>query len=88
MRIGIIGYGNVGKAFVKLLKIKNKYLETLGINPILTYVLDSKGGIYNSNGIDFDNVISSEILKSNELYDKKINFDFLMSNKDIDVLME
>lgn len=88
MRIGIIGYGNVGKAFVKLLKIKNKYLETLDINPILNYVLDSKGGIYNPKGIDLDELIASENLKSSELYDKRINFDFLMSNKDIDVLIE
>lgn len=29
MRIGIIRYGNVGKAFVKLLKIKNKDIKNL-----------------------------------------------------------
>lgn len=88
MRIGIIGFGNVGKALVKLLKIKNKDLEALGIKPILNYVLNSEGGIYNPKGIDLDHLIVSESLKSNEIYDKKINFDFLMSNKDIDVLIE
>lgn len=88
MRIGIIGYGNVGKAFVKLLKIKNMDLKNLGINPILNYILDSKGGIYKPKGICLDDLIVSENLKSNVLYDKKINFDFLISNKDIDVLIE
>ena len=73
---------------VRLLNIKHKNLETIGIKPIFTYVLDRKGEIYNSKGIDLDNLIVSENLKSNELYNKKINFDFLMSNKDIDVLME
>lgn len=88
MRIGIIGYGNVGKAFVKLLKIKNMDLKNLGINPILNYILDSKGGFYKPKGICLDDLIVSENLKSNVLYDKKINFDFLISNKDIDVLIE
>ncbi|WP_154664283.1 hypothetical protein [Peptoniphilus phoceensis] len=51
-------------------------------------MLGNKLEICNTKVIDFDDLILSESLESNELYYKKINFDFLMSNKDIDVLIE
>lgn len=88
MRIGIIGYGNVGSALVKLFKMKDKHLNDLGLNIKLIYVLDSRGGIYDSEGIELDSLINSKGLKSNELYNKAVNFDFLISNKDIDLLIE
>ncbi|WP_187363610.1 hypothetical protein [Peptoniphilus phoceensis] len=54
----------------------------------MNYMLGNKLEICNTKVIDFDDLILSESLESNELYYKKINFDFLMSNKDIDVLIE
>lgn len=88
MRIGIIGYGNVGSALVKLFKMKDTHLNDLGLDIKLIYVLDSRGGIYDPEGIELDSLINSKGLKSNELYHKDVNFDFLISNKDIDLLIE
>lgn len=57
MRIAVIGYGGVGKAFIKLLANKKQDLENQGINFTVNYILNSSGGIYDSKGIYCKEVI-------------------------------
>lgn len=52
MKIAVIGYGGVGKAFVKLLVDKKQYLQNENLDIKLNYVIDYYGGIYNPRGID------------------------------------
>ena len=51
MDIGLIGFGGVGKAFVKLLIEKEDRLKEKGLNLNLKYIIKSDGGIYNKEGI-------------------------------------
>ena len=51
MRIAIIGYGGVGRALVKLIKDKKDELLKDGINPIIKYIIGSKGEVYDSSKI-------------------------------------
>ncbi|MGH4120808.1 homoserine dehydrogenase [Clostridium sp.] len=93
MRIALVGFGGVGKAFVKLLTLKYKYLAKKGLNIKLLYVLSSKGGIYNPNGIDLANLIEflkdeKDITKYPHGGDSNVTFSSILNNKDIDLLVE
>ncbi len=93
MKIAIIGFGGVGKSLVELLVAKEKDLERDGVCLSVNYILNSKGGIYNPSGIDCKDVMA--FISSNrhlEQYpnggDSSLNFDKLLEQKDIDVLIE
>jgi homoserine dehydrogenase len=57
MRVAIIGYGGVGKAVVELINLKKDYLHKEGMEVQINYIIGRNGGIYNSQGIDIDDVI-------------------------------
>lgn len=93
MRIGIIGYGGVGRAFLKLLLDKKESLFDEGVNPKVCYILSSKGGVYNSDGIDIEEFI--DFSKSNKDItgypdggSRKVSFNTLLQNKDVDFVIE
>ena len=93
MRIAIIGYGGVGKAFLQLLINKKDELLSEGIDPKLIYVISSKGGVYDSNGIDL--IEFKDYSKTNKDITKyihggseDISFNTLLENKDIDLVVE
>lgn len=78
MKIGLIGYGGVGKAFIRLLKEKN-------IDCKVIFVLKSDGGIFDKSGLDINEIIENEIniknhknwiekLKLNDVIDEKVDF--------------
>ena len=52
MKIGIIGYGGVGKALIRLLEMQKELLETEGLVVTVNYIIDYNGGIYDGDGID------------------------------------
>lgn len=52
MNIGIIGYGGVGKALVRLLNMQKEILEGEGLSITVSYVVDYYGGIHAAEGID------------------------------------
>ena len=54
MRIALIGFGGVGKAFLRLLQHKRDTLLKEGIDAKVTYILASKGGIFCEAGVDSD----------------------------------
>ena len=52
MRIALIGFGGVGKALLRLLQDKREDLLSEGINPKVTYILASRGGLFCPDGVD------------------------------------
>ncbi len=93
MRIALIGYGRVGKAFLKLIADKNTELYKLDSNIQINYVLNSKGGIYNPTGIDYNDVVNFTDKEGDIIYytnggSAELNFQTILSNKDIDLIIE
>ncbi|SHI41409.1 homoserine dehydrogenase [Lutispora thermophila] len=93
MNIALIGCGGVGKAFINLLQEREKELETQGIDISLKYIIGSKGGIYDPQGInkeDFIKYAASEedITKYPEGGSRKLSIDNIIENKDVDILIE
>lgn len=93
MRIGIIGYGGVGRALVKLIEDKKDYLLNENIEIVINYIIGSNGGIYDKNGIDLEKII--EFSKTNTDLcgypfggSLDINFEKIISNKDVDFIIE
>lgn len=52
MRIALIGFGGVGKALLRLLQDKREDLLSEGIDPKVTYILASRGGLFCPDGVD------------------------------------
>ena len=93
MRLAIIGYGGVGKAFLQLLIDKKDMLLKEGIVPNVKYIISSKGGVYNSNGIDIEEFIdysktNKDITRYPDGGSSEIGFQNILKNKDIDFLIE
>ncbi|CCQ93097.1 Homoserine dehydrogenase [[Clostridium] ultunense Esp] len=93
MRIAIIGYGGVGRAFLRLLLEKKDELLNEGIVPNVKYVIASKGGVYNPNGIDIEEFINysktnKDIMKFSKGNTQQITFNNIIENKDVDVVIE
>lgn len=93
MRIGLIGLGGVGKALLMLLVDKQNELSKIGLNISVNYVINSKGGVYDKNGIDLSNLIGflnsgSNLSEYEYGGSKNIDFSTIMNNKDIDLLVE
>ncbi|WFA07762.1 homoserine dehydrogenase [Tissierella sp. Yu-01] len=93
MKIAIIGYGGVGKAFLKLVLEKTESLLNEGILPKVCYVISSKGGVYDPDGIDIEKFI--EFTKSNKDIthypcggSSIISFDTLLHKRDVDFVIE
>lgn len=57
MKIGIIGYGGVGKALVRLLHMQKDLLSRENLPITVNYIIDYYGGIYNPVGIDLSALI-------------------------------
>ena len=61
IRIALIGYGNVGQAFARMLKRREDYIkETFGLEPVITAISTGRhGGITNAGGLDKKHVITA-----------------------------
>ena len=57
MRIGIVGFGGVGKAFLNLIDNKATLLAEENIYLKVNYIVDIYGGVYNPNGINLKEFI-------------------------------
>lgn len=93
MRIAIIGYGGVGKAFLNLLHEKKEVLLKQGINFTVNYIISSTGGVYDSKGIDIESVIqysnkNKDISYYSQGGSNHLSFKDILYNKDIDTLIE
>ncbi|WP_434799334.1 homoserine dehydrogenase [Terrisporobacter vanillatitrophus] len=92
MRIGLLGYGGVGKAFIKLIVDKSSTLKEQGIDLEVVYIMNSKGGIYNPNGIDCAKLLATskdgKSIIEDTYEDITITPDFMLQRKDIDLIVE
>lgn len=93
MRIALIGYGGVGRAFVKLLQDKKEHLLKEGIHAKIIYVLGRKGGVYDSDGINLQKFIDFSSKNKNINYypnggSNDLVFDDIINNNDVDFVVE
>ena len=93
MRVALVGYGGVGKAFMKLVFDKKDYLEKEGIQLQVNYIINSQGGIYDPQGIDYVNLMEftkteKELVKYPKGGSIDITYDRILKNKDVDVMIE
>lgn len=93
MRIAIIGYGGVGRAFMRLINDKKELLAKEGIELTINYIIDLSGGIYNPKGIDYLDVIEfskeeRDLSKYPRGGSKDVTFNALLERKDVDIVLE
>lgn len=93
MKAALIGYGGVGRAFVKLINIKKEYLKKEGLNIQLNYIIGRNGGVYNPGGIDLESFIEfGEVERDITKYSKggssEITFQKMLQSSDVDVVIE
>ena len=93
MRIAIVGYGGVGKAFLRLVNDKKAYLQNEGIDAQVNYIIDLGGGIYNPAGIDY-NDLQEFLSKNGNIADypkggsAEVTFQRMLEKKDVDVVVQ
>ena len=93
MRIAIIGYGGVGRAFVELLKNKRSELLKIGLDIQLNYIIGRVGGVYSPDGIDIDDfILYSKDNRDFSSYpnggSKTLEFKDILDNRDVDLVIE
>lgn len=93
MKIGIVGFGSVGKAFIKLLINKREYLSNLGIKIEVNFVINSKSGVYDESGIDLESLLrfaesTNDLSKYSNGGLKNVDFFNLIKLSNIDYLIE
>lgn len=93
MRIAVIGYGGVGRAFIRLIRDKKNELLKEGIDIIVKYVIEYGGGVYDPKGIDIERFAefssaNRDISKYSEGGTQDELFGRLIENKDVDVVIE
>lgn len=93
MRIGLIGYGGVGKAFIQLITDKAPVLKSQGIDLEVIYIMGSKKGLYRPDGINCAQLLAGSkngegITIEDTEENRKVTPELLLQNKDIDLLVE
>lgn len=88
MDIGLIGFGGVGKAFIKLLLEKEVSLKEKGLNLKVKYIIKSNGGIYDKDGINLKSIIREKYNLNAFNFKEDLNIDTIIKNNDIDTLVE
>lgn len=88
MDIGIIGFGCVSKAFIKLLLDKEYSLKKKGLDIRIKYIIKSNGGIYNKDGINIKEIVDRNYSLVDSDFKEDINIHNIVENKDIDILVE
>lgn len=93
MNIGLIGFGGVGQALIKLLTDKKDYiLEKYELDIKIKYIIKSDGGLYDQKGINLDEVVEfiedNRNIKEHLLWKSNLNIKDIINNNDIDTLIE
>ena len=88
MDIGIIGFGGISKAFIKLLLDKEDSLKKKGLDIRIKYIIKSNGGIYNKDGINIKEIVDNDYSLVDYDFKEGINIHNIVENKDIDILVE
>lgn len=88
MNLALLGFGGVGKSFIKLLVDKNYALKKQGININVVAILNSKGGVYSSEGIDLQEVCSLNDLSEHSLWNKDLDYREVLNSSCVDLMVE
>jgi homoserine dehydrogenase len=60
VRVGLVGFGNVGRAFARLLYERRRLLrERYGAEPVLVFIADSRGYLASPRGLSWDTVLQA-----------------------------
>ena len=84
--IALIGFGAVGKSFVKLLEMKKDLLHDVN----LKYIIKSDGGIYDEDGLNIDELMeytNNKKIQNHPMW-SDISIKNILENKDVDILIE
>ena len=91
MNIGLIGFGGVGQSLIRLLVEKKNYIfEKYNLDIKVKYIIKSDGGIYESNGIDLEEVLEfiNKNIKEHISWRDDLGIEEVIKNNDIDTLIE
>ena len=92
LRTGIVGYGNLGKATVRLLDMKREALRAEGLDLVLTCILDQGGGVCNPEGLNcaalMEHAEHSRTLEGFPGFDPAFTFKKMIDGKMIDLMVE
>ncbi len=92
-RIGLVGFGNVGRAFVSLYQeFKEHWRKKFGITSDFVFILNSKGGIVDEKGLS-DEILRSalktkERIDSLKCWKSGLKFEGLIDSVRINLLVE
>ncbi|MGQ9618445.1 MAG: homoserine dehydrogenase [Candidatus Aminicenantia bacterium] len=90
-KIGLVGFGNVGKAFLSLYKeFKEKWKRDFNLEAKFNFILNSKGGVINENGLSeetIDEILKKSIISAKE-WQEGLKFDEVLDSGDINLLVE
>ena len=90
VKICLIGMGNVGTSFLKLLKEKRENIVgKFNFNTKLVAIFEHDGALINSDGIDLDNLLKDPSnLRKNQQWKNNVKAQDLISTLDIDICIE
>jgi len=90
VKICLIGMGNVGTSFLKLLKEKRENIvDKFNFKPKLIAIFEHDGALINSNGIDIDNLLMDHSnLRKNQYWISNVKAQDLISTLEIDICIE
>jgi homoserine dehydrogenase len=89
MRVALIGFGNVGKAFIRLIYDKRAIIEKNGISLEIISIFNSRGGMYCHKGIPLNELIdtieSNDAIENSAFYNSLLDIDYVIENGNIDM---
>lgn len=93
IKLGLIGFGNVGQGLVSIIKENENVLKDAGLTPIIVAISDPvKGSIYNPRGFDptqlLETVQQGRSLEELEAQSKGWSSIDMIKNAEIDVMVE
>ena len=90
VKICLIGMGNVGTSFLKLLKEKREGVRgKFNLNVKLVAIFEHDGALINSDGIDLDSLLSNySNLRKDQYWKGNVKVQDLISTIDIDICIE
>ncbi len=90
VKICLIGMGNVGTSFLKLLKEKRENIvDKFNFTTKLVAIFEHDGALINSNGIDIDNLLRDySNLRKNQYWKSNVKAQDLISKLEIDICIE
>lgn len=93
MRLAFAGFGNVGRALAELIASKKNWLQSKELHLSIPYVISSKGGVYDPEGIDPYKLVHF-VRSGKKLYEYPkggtvdLSFDKMLEKDDFDTLIE